>query len=170
LGASCYYSKHWDSTTIQDTSNYRLNVEHRFAQAYSRFPSFQVLRAILHRASGKMRLKKVIFENCFSNFEAVLEFFSKTKKLSSITSFYGINFRSLAKSLRKLEQKQNFDKFSLCPLSLYIWTSYSGIHSNFKISPPFLYVPKSKQLVCNVSRDSKIKSWERCSNIPKSSS
>ncbi len=32
--ASCYFSKHWDSTTIQDTSNYRSNVEHRFAQAY----------------------------------------------------------------------------------------------------------------------------------------
>jgi hypothetical protein len=44
--ASSYFSKHWNSTTIQDTSNYRLNVELRFAQAYSRFPSFQVLGAI----------------------------------------------------------------------------------------------------------------------------
>jgi hypothetical protein len=33
-----------------------------------------------HRASGKMRSKKVIFENCFSNFEAIFEFFSKFRK------------------------------------------------------------------------------------------
>ncbi len=51
-----------------------------------------------HRASGKMRPKKVIFEGCFSNFEAIFDFFfeiSKTKKLGTIT-FYGKNFRSLA--------------------------------------------------------------------------
>jgi hypothetical protein len=62
-----------------------------------------------HRASGKMRPKKFIFENCFSNFEAIFEFFfkiSKTKKLGTITFFYGKNFRSLAQSLRKLEQKK----------------------------------------------------------------
>jgi hypothetical protein len=111
-----------------------------------------------HCASGKLRLKKVIFENWFSNFEVIFEFFfeiSKTKKLSPITSYYGKNFRPLAQSLRKLQQKDDFTKFSFCLESLYVWASYLDIRWNFKISPPFLYVPWSKLLVCKVSRNSK---------------
>jgi hypothetical protein len=56
-----------------------------------------------HCASEKLRLKKVIFEFFFK--------ISKTKKLSPITSYYGKNFRFLAQSLRKLQQKDDFTKF-----------------------------------------------------------
>jgi hypothetical protein len=62
-------------------------------------------------ASEKSHFRKLIFE-----FRSHFRFFfeiSKTKKLSPITSYYGKNFRPLAQSLRKLQQKNDFTKFSL---------------------------------------------------------
>jgi hypothetical protein len=106
-------------------------------------------------ASEKNYFRKLIFE-FRSHFRIFFEI-SKTKKLSPITFYYGKNFRPLAQSLRKLQQKDDFTKKIFCLESLYVWASYSGIRWNFKISPPFLYVPKSKLLVCKVSRNSKKK-------------
>ncbi len=106
-------------------------------------------------ASEKSHFRKLIFEYR-SHFRIFFEI-SKTKKLSLITPYYDKNFRPLAQSLRKLQQKEDFNKFSFCRKCMYVWASYSGIRWNFKISPPFLYVPRSKLLVYKVSRNSKKK-------------
>ena len=106
-------------------------------------------------ASQKNHFRKLIFE-FRSHFRIFFEI-SKTIINGTITSYYGKNFRPLAQRFRKLEQKQYFQKFLLSFKCLDVWAWYSGIRSNFKISPKFLDVPRLKLLMCKVSRNSKKK-------------
>jgi hypothetical protein len=69
-------------------------------------------------ASKKIHFRKLFFE-FRSHFRIFFEI-SKTKKLGTITFFYGKNFRSLAQSLRKLEQKLIFQNLFLNQVSLYV--------------------------------------------------
>jgi hypothetical protein len=106
-------------------------------------------------ASKKSHFRKLFFE-FRSHFRTFFEI-SKNKNFGTITFFYGKNFRSLAQSLKKLEQKQIFENFFFNQVSLYVWASYSGIRPNFKVPWKILYVPRSKLLVCKVWRNSKKK-------------
>jgi hypothetical protein len=60
-------------------------------------------------ASEKSHFRKLIFE--FRSHFRIFYEISKTKKLSPITSYYDKNFRPLAQSLRKLQQKDDFTNF-----------------------------------------------------------
>ncbi len=75
-------------------------------------------------ASKKSHFRKLFLE-FRSHFRIFFEI-SKTKKFGTITFFYGKKFRSLAKSFKKLEQKQIFENF-FNQVSLYVWASYQNI-------------------------------------------